>query len=63
MYHQNLSPQAAVEQGTAMIHNCYERFYKEEQELYKDMEPAHLDNMKAYLQVFKDLVMCNLHWR
>ena len=63
MYHQKLQPQAAVERCTAMIHDSYERFYKEEQELYEDIEPEHLDNLKAYVQVFKDLVMCNLHWR
>ena len=63
MYHEKLTPQAAVQHSIAMIHDCYERFYEEERELYEEIEPENLDNMKEYLQVFKDLVMCNLHWR
>lgn len=63
MYHHNLQPQAAVDRGVAMIHESYERFYQEEQALYAEVEPEHLENMKECVQVFKDLVMCNLHWR
>ena len=63
MYHNKLQPQAAVDRCTTMIHACYERFYDEEQKLYKDVEPQNLEEVKACIQVFKDLVMCNLHWR
>lgn len=63
MYHQKLQPQEAVNRGTAMIHESYERFYHEEQRLYKDVNPEHLDQVKECVQVYKDLVMCNLHWR
>ncbi len=63
MYHQKIKPQEAVDRTTAMIHDSYGRFYKKEQALYEDVDPEHLDNLKACVQVFKDLVMCNLHWR
>ena len=63
MYHQKLKPQEAVDRGTAMIHESYERVYQAEQRLYKDVDPEHLNQVKECVQVYKDLVMCNLHWR
>ena len=63
MYHQKLEPQEAVDQGVAMIHESYQRFYKEEQRLYESVDEEFVDEVKACIQVFKDLVMCNLHWR
>ena len=63
MYHQKLSPQAAVDRCAAMMHESYERFYKKEEELYKEIDAEHLDNVKAYVQVFKDMVMSVHHWQ
>lgn len=63
MYHQRMEIQDAVHEGAKMIHDSYERFYDEEQELYKEVDSEHIADVKAYVQAFKDLVMCNLHWR
>ena len=63
MYHQKLTPQEAVERGTAMLHESYERFYQAEQRLYEDVEPEHLDQVKECVQVYKDLAVANLHWQ
>lgn len=62
MYHDGLTPQAAVDRGTKMIHDSYDRFYDRERRLLEEVSPVELDSVKACLQVFKDLVMCNLHW-
>ena len=67
MYHQKLSPQAAIDRSVAMLHESYERFYTAEQKLYDEVkaddDPDHLIEVKAYVQLFKDIVMGNLHWR
>ena len=63
MYHNNLSPQAAVAFSTRMIHDSYERFYVSEKALYKEISEDEIENMEAYLHACKDLIMCNLHWR
>ena len=62
MYHEDLSPQAAVDRGSEMIHQSYERFYLLEKQLYEQARTEDLENLRAYLQSFKDLAMCNLHW-
>ena len=62
MYHEGLNPQAAVNRGTEMIHESYERFYQLEARLYEAVDLAELENVKTYVHAFKDLVMCNLHW-
>ena len=63
MYHQKLEPQEAVDRGAAMIYESYGRFYSEEQRLYESVDQEHMDEVRACLQIFKDLVMCNLPWR
>ena len=46
-----------------MVQESYRRFCKEEQELYKEVSADDLDVVKACVQVYRDLVMGNLHWR
>ena len=63
MYHEKLQPQAAIDRGFVMIHESYARFYREEKKLYESVNPEDLETVVACVRVFKDLVMCNLHWR
>ena len=46
-----------------MLHESYELFYEAEEALYAQVEPEDLEAIKAHVQVLKDLIMCNLHWR
>ena len=62
MYHECLTPQAAVDRGLDMLRESYERFYELERQLYELVSPEDLLNVKAYVHAFKDLVMSNLHW-
>lgn len=63
MYHNNLGPQAAMDEAAKMLHGSYNRFNEAEQKLYEEVDAGSLDTMKSYVQACKDLIMCNLHWR
>lgn len=63
MYHDHLEPQAAVDRAVQMLHQCYERYHKAEAILFDEVDSQTLDTLKTCVQAYKDIVMCNLHWR
>ena len=63
MYHEKMGPQAAVDRATDMLHECYARFNEEEENLYSEVSPEDVNDIKLYVQASKDPVMSNLYWR
>ena len=63
MYHDRVGPRVAIDCATKMLHECYNRFYEEEQKLYGEVEPESLKDVELYVQACKELIMGNLYWR
>ena len=63
MYHGNLGLEAAVNRVVEMLHASYQRFYAAEKALFEESDSYDHEGLGVYLSCFKDIVMCNLHWR
>ncbi|KAL9583495.1 MAG: hypothetical protein Q9212_002666 [Teloschistes hypoglaucus] len=62
MYHRGLTLQAAVDQAVQMLHEVYDRLQKFEVYLSRQLTSEHAEEVKACVQTYKNLAICNLNW-